>query len=417
MLKKIMSFFKPEKIEEIEVRSSEIEGIAAQEFDDYVKKNILPSFNTLIEEISEKGDIIEESCKILEDSVLKNKNIPLKEKQYMEGNRTSYVKHVRILLKHISVPEDYEHIEESFDLFKERLEEFGRHTMRARQILNHFFEHETNAIHNKISELKTEYDNLKLLIDDERYQVHIKLQKTNDKLKNVRKGKVSLKEEIKEKEKLITVTSADIDRMQKELKEKEKSEEYKEYKEIKDKKDKYEDNLNSIKTKIRTSFAKFDRALKKYERSAMDNTKVIGEYLTDAYDAIRKDDEHKGEEIFKDISEKIKAGTIDLKNGDKIISSIQTIIDSKFIKNTNEDIKRISNDISEVNERLKKSNIYDDITDLKNKIETETGKIEDHKRRLEEMKKELESIDEKKYLKDIEELLNKAMNKIVKLQT
>jgi hypothetical protein len=410
MIKRILSFFKKEEVKEHIIKISEAEEKAEELLKEYISKNIIPSFENITDEIKRIELEIEERCKDLEDSKLKNENILLKEKQYMEGNRKSYVKHARILLQNIMLPPNYELIEEIYPKFKELIENYAKHTMRSRQILHHFFEHETEAIHNSIASLNKQYENMKNLIDEEKYKNNLSLIKSINRLKNAKQGKKELKNEIKDNENLIIKTKQELKVLNDKLETKKKSKEYLRLEEINKNKEEYETRLNNIISDIKTKFSKFERALKKYERIAIDESAWVHAYLKDAYQAVSTDSQNKGVKVLEGLKERINNNSIELKNSDKIIAEIDNIIQKDLINNTHNEITSCNKNINNIKKELKSIIIAEEIKELNEKINSNKRIINNHERQLEELNKKYDEMPIDKYLDEVKENFSKMLD-------
>jgi len=416
MLKKILSFFSQKEIEEMVVKVSEIEDTFQELYGKHIENNVVSSFDKLKKDIEEQCKVIDKKCKVLENAKLKNENIPLKEKQYMKGNRDSYIKHVGILLKQMSTPDNHEDIGKTSKHFKELIEAFGSHTIRAKQILSHFFEHETEAIHKEVGRLNKQFDELTSLIENEGHQTYLKLKKDIEKFNNSKKGLASLKSEIKGHKELLKSTEKHVEDHIKLLGEKKGSDENKKNSELKKIEKESSERLGRIKTEVKTTFSKFERALKKYDRIAIDDSEWVSKYMFDAFIALSEDMENKGKDILNKLVDMIKKGSIDLKNSEKIVSQIEGLLDKQYIQKTHESIKKLKEELEKVRKELEGMTVGKEINNIEEKIESEKKKINQYQARIKNMEEELSSFSEERHITNIQEKLNKVTNKKVILK-
>lgn len=416
MLKKILSFFSQKEIEEIVVKLNEIEDTFQKLYDGHIENSVVSSFDKLKKDVEEQCKIIEEKCKVLENAKLKNENIPLKEKQYMKGNRVSYIKHVRILLKQMAAPNSHEDIEKTSKQFKEIIEGFGSHTIRAKQILSHFFEHETEAIHKEVGKLNKQFDELASLIENEGHQIYLRLKKDIEKFNNSKKGLASLKLEIKEHKELLKSIEKNIEANIKLLGEKKGSDENKKSSELKKIKKDATERLSKIKTDVKVTFSKFERALKKYDRIAMDDSDWVSKYMFDSFIALSEDVENKGKNILSKLVDMIKKGSIDLKNSEKIVSQIEDLINNQYTQKMHEKVKSLKEELVKVEKELENMTVCKEIEEIEDKIESEKKKITQYKSRLKELESEIDSFSEEKHIENMESKLGKIMNKKVVIE-
>ncbi|MFW6009262.1 MAG: hypothetical protein ACOCP8_08380 [archaeon] len=385
-------------------------------FRNYVEKNIIPSFNDIIDDIKTIINETEQKCVYLENSELKNKNITLKEKQYMKGNRKSYIKHTRILINNINLPTDYSMIEEIYAVYKENVENFVKQTHRARKILHHFFEHETEAIHNKISELNKQFDKLKSLIEKDEYKKYLELFRNIDEYNNTKEKSTVLKKEIKDKKSLINNTKKNLDKLNEELKEKKNSKPYLKFQEINQNLEEYNNKLGKIKTDVNTKISKFERALKKYEKISMNDSDWIEEYIKNPFDAVTADSNNKGNLILKNMKEKLKNNIIELKNTSKLITNIDYLIDQNYLENKHLEINSLIKNIDLLKKELNEKNISQEIEEIKKQIKSNQMIINDYENEIKELKQSLSEISLDKILENIRIKLSDLMRCNIKFE-
>jgi hypothetical protein len=417
MIKKIIDLlFKKKEVEQEKIRIKDIKNISEELLKKYVDINIIPSFENICEEIKNIEIETEQKCIELEQSKLKNENISIKEKQYMDGNRKSYVKHVRILLKSLPKLPSYELIEETYPQFKEVIENFAKHTMRARQILHHFFEHETEAIHNSIASINKQFENMRKLVQEEKYKKYLSLLKAISRYDNAVQGKKELKQEIKNNEDIILKTKNELEQFTRKLEDQKKSKEYYQLEKLKKQKLEEETKLNEIITDINTKFAKFERALRKYERIAIDESAWVRAYQKDPYQAASVDSENKGTKVLEGLKNKINNNSIELKNNEKIIANLDEMINNNFINKIHTEIKSTKSNLEKIKKELRTITIADEIEKLNNKINSNKRIINDHERQLEELKQKFNDMPLDKYLEEIKEDLSNIKNKDIILE-
>ena len=92
----------------------------------------------------------------LEEAELMNKNVPVKEKHFMEGNRAAYVKAVKDFLKKIKEVEEMseEHIKDFLESYEEVSKEFRKASSRSGSITNTFFGKELSKITTNLNSIQ-----------------------------------------------------------------------------------------------------------------------------------------------------------------------------------------------------------------------------------------------------------------------
>lgn len=402
MLKKILNLFKKEDIIQKEViKISEIDKLSNDMFKDYVDSTINSFLESFKEEIGTIKENIEEKCLKLENSELMNKNITLKEKQFMEGNRKSYVKHVRFFSENITLPESYDEIENSFSSFDEELKKFGKHTYRSKQILYNFFEHEVKNIINEISDLTKKFKQLNDLITNENYKNHLKLINLVKEYNNSNNAKKDISESIKSDKTIIRNTILDTNSKKKDLEKLTNSEEFSKYNNLKSKLKESEERLAKISSEIITKFSKIERAMRKYERIAIDDSKVISKYLQNPFTAISEDVKLEINLVFKNLKDKISSGKIELNNNDKIVTYLDEIINSNYLKKIHDEIISLNENIKKMKSEFLNMNITKKIEELEKKISIAKLTVKDYENKVLEKETKLKSINPDKFLEEI----------------
>jgi regulator of replication initiation timing len=416
MLKKILSFFSPGKQEDEVINIHELEATAKKLFEQHLKDSMMPNLERIRQEIDETIAEVEKKCTLLEDAKLKNENIPLKEKQFMTGNRESYVKHVRILIRNAKIPSTIAEAEEAVESFFHVIDPFANHTMKARQILNHFFEHETESIHKSITSLKKLYDSIKELLESEQHKFHIHLEKAISEFNACTLGISSFSKEVKQIENSIKSAKKEVMDLKRDLKEKIDSKENIFLRDLQLKEEELKQRLSSIKADTNARFSKFQRAMKKYERIALDDTELVRQYLGDSFLAIANDAQNRGELILRNVKDKVANNSIEIKNSEKIIAELDSLIESKFIQSANKAIAELKSHLSKAKATIASMEIAQEIESLKHKVFLTNNRVNELTSQLSDKKEKLESLSEEKHIAEIEQLLAKVMGKPVKLK-
>ncbi|MFT4303628.1 MAG: hypothetical protein ACMXYG_03620 [Candidatus Woesearchaeota archaeon] len=410
MLKKILSMFSKPK--EVEIRLSDLKKKSEELFDNHINNTVIPGLKEKLEQIRSEMSIIKDKTKQLEVAKLKNQNIPLKEKQYMTGNRESYIKHVEILLKQMELPDDYTKIKSKYDNFKVIIEEFGKQTLRPRQILKHFFEHETESVHSEVGRLKKFYEQLNDLVNSKDYVAHVDLIENINKMINSKVIKEDLKKQIKEKEKENDNKNKEIKKTEKQLEDLRNSDEYSKYQTMIKEKESIKEHIAKIRSDIISKFSRIERAMRKYERIAFNDVDVIKEYLHDPFIAI-ENDQGKSSEMFKNLIKSIDK--LDLKNKDKVLDTIITMNEDNFVDKTKDDIISSKKNLENINIEINKSSVLEEEGNLSEKITLDKKALIESKKSVEEIKENLDKITNESFIEKIRNNLSIILDAEVKI--
>ena len=97
--------------------------------DSYYKK-IIDNTNSKFDDLREKIKIEKkksiENLNKLEDAELRNKNVPERVKHIIDGNRSTYLQKVNILIEKVDLPKNFDNITDYCESFDKELEFFGK---------------------------------------------------------------------------------------------------------------------------------------------------------------------------------------------------------------------------------------------------------------------------------------------------
>lgn len=413
MFKKLFSkLFGEKKPEELKINISRLDEKYEELFSEFKKNEIEPQFNEIISTIKPCINAVEEKCSLLENAKLKNPNITAREKNAMEGNRAGYIKHSRILLRELQLPGNYEEIKVKYGEFEKLIEHFTKQTVRPRQILSHFFEHETSAIHQEIGKITRNFQKLKSIVESEKFRNFSELKGMIKKYHNSELNKKSIKDEIKNSERYAEELKDKIKKLEKELKSKKEGSDYKKVVELNQRKEELGKKINQIKTVVVERFSRLERALKKYDRIAMDDAELVRLYLSSAFKAISQDTDLKGNGILDSMLSGIEKGSIDLKDKqkNKALNEIKSMKEEDFVKKKHGEIVEINEKLGDIDAEVKRDTVSKAVNELEEEITIQKNKLADLENKTGTKKKELDDIDENTLLEKIKSMFGMILD-------
>jgi hypothetical protein len=405
MLDFIKKLFKKEEIIPIEkIKKSDLEKWFQEK-----SSKVTNEAKIRVEEYKKSiAHILEEaeaSLKKLEEAGLRNPKIDIREKQFMEGNRKSYTHKTAHLFKEIGQLLDYDL---NFFLlhYKEYITNFAKSSERAFRIVQQFFDHETHDIASRIKSLDDEVQNL---TNDDKVKASRQIEKAKKdiiSLENKIKKKAYLKSELKRLEKDLEEKNKKEKDILIKLKQLKDSKEYKDIEILNNEKNRLDAELKNIKNSLYSNFSKLERPLRKYQRMALENEKLIEHYSTDAMNAFSTDSSLKILHILDGLKKNIQEGKLGLK--DKILDKVVAQIDEMDEKYFKEFLKKYNSTLKNQKETGRK--IDDHITkkELKDLDEKNTSlktKIHEIRLKISNLKQEIDSI-------NIESIKNKLKEEI-----
>jgi len=158
---------------------------------------------TVREKIEEEKKKLQNNISILQQTELKNPNIPERARVIVQGNKVTYVQKVTMLLDKVDLPESLNDIVEFCDSFDKFLDAFSKSTMRNYQILQEFFGNQTSAVAINIKNLDAYMKQLKKIIENARID---KVEALKAEIKDVQQQKLR-KEDSQKILKIIPIKS------------------------------------------------------------------------------------------------------------------------------------------------------------------------------------------------------------------
>ncbi|MBR9699525.1 hypothetical protein GOV09_03670 [Candidatus Woesearchaeota archaeon] len=402
-LKKL--FKKEEEIIE-KIKAEEL-GIWFEHKAEQIERNSTQLLDTFRKQLSNKMVQVRELLKNLEKASLRNSNITIREKQFMEGNRKSYVQRTLLYLKEID-----DMLEEELHFFlyhyPQYLENFSKSTQRSYRILQEFFSNETREIALKIKELDDVVGDIQKDEEMHNYSKIEKIKKGLEKVVQMVQKEKELEEELKKAKREVSTIEQDKKTLADTKKSLEESKEFKEYTKLEQDIGHAEEKIKKLKQDIYDLFSPITRALRKYQRIALEHEKKIEHYCQDAWDALLKDEATDILHIAKGLSTNIKNGSLVLKNKDKILACIDKM-DKKFFSDMKKQHADHIKNKEDIHKKLKEHTTKKEFDKVAKKIEDRKSKISMTKEMLERLTEELNSIDlvhmRDELKKDIEHLL------------
>jgi len=406
----IKKFFKEPEKEQHELKQSELQ--------DWFNKNSKPIFEQLnqnIKELKEKINLetknTNQSLDKLKDAKLMNPNITIREKQFMEGNRDSYIRSVNVLINAIHIEDDPDSILKFSDFFNEKLTQFAKSTSKAYQILQQFFGNESNGIALNIRNLDALIKELKQKVISQDIGKINSLKKEIQDLDKKKFHKIELNKELKQKTKQQENLVNHKNDLEKKIQGIKNSEEYNQHRALQELNRKYLDKIDDSNKLITHSFAVIDAALKKYERVAFRDFDLISEYRKEPIKTLIKDTQFKIMEILDQTRKNIIGGTIELKETKKerILKEIEKLTQDYF-EDFLSGIGDIKKKMDDVDEQLKSNKSSENLKKLEedlNKFNHDLEKLNSH---IDYLKQEINKIDfdkiKEKLKQEIKEILN-----------
>ena len=402
--------FSKEKEEIKEIKLDELNG-----FIDSCSKKIIDGIKLRLGGINEKINLEKKKSKenlhVLKNAELRNKNIPERVKQIMDGNRETYIQKVDMLIEKVNLPENLDDIAGYCDSFDMDLEFFGKNTLKSYRILQEFFGDEVSAVAENIRDIGKFVNSSKSILKDAKMgkinELKNEIKETEQKIMK----KVELKDNIQSRTNELRKLKNKIHINTDEINKIEKGIEYRKIIGLINRKKVLKQNVLELEKELWHSFSVIEPALKKYERMTLEK-ELTGKYLTTPLNSLLNDEELK---IVK-LLEKMKNAVIDKKielkekKRDKILNELDrlnTYYFKGFLKRDGE----MKNELNELKSVIEESTIIKEVEKMKKKVDAYKDKIELTNNEIEDMTKEFEEIDIKELKKKLEKIVFASIDK------
>jgi hypothetical protein len=277
----------------------------------------------IVEELAAMGARVD----ALRDATLRNPDIEVREKQFMEGNRKSYLIGLEAFLASLRLPEKTEELEAYLEDFKGALARFTKATVRPYQILQHFFANETGDIAFRIRKLEGLHGELTSLTKD---GMAVKIAKVGDAITSLhasRARKLDHEQRLQKFGEQIAGLSKDKKVHSEGIEELRSSVRYQDLLSMKADVAIVTKQLQEHHSTIRQPFSALESALKKYERITLEGGNVISWYLRDAVEGLERDEGLQIVQLVATLQKALESGSIELrdKKRDKAMSASGSI--------------------------------------------------------------------------------------------
>lgn len=406
------------EVEKINVKTEELSNWFNEKTKDYSSE--LDNF--VKEKTGHLGHLkkeVEEAVEGLMEAEIKDEEkIMPKVKNVVLAARNNYVRDLNHLINNLEIDiSDKKNVVESCKMAQIKLDMFAQKTAKSYFTTQHLFHKPLEKLAGHLKELGKL---VKELNDSVKGSKTSKAEAINGLISKLNKDIGLLKEweksvgDFGEKKKELTAKIEDIE---KEIDGLKKTKEYAEY----------EDDIKKItslkeKLKIRNNaifelIAPLQAIIKKYERIAMDNEKLLKNYIDDVVKAFLQDNETILLDILQKMKDSIEKGSIELKDKkkEKALKQINTITKEK-LEELKEDYMNAETKIKEVKERISNNDVQERQEELINKKNKVKDELDYNERDINEVKEMIEKIDLDKVKKDIVDKVKELLDLEVVLE-
>ncbi|MBS3077784.1 hypothetical protein J4233_05980 [Candidatus Pacearchaeota archaeon] len=365
-------------------------------------------------EISEEISRLKNNLENLANAELKNKEIPERAKQIMEGNRQIYIQKTNTLIEKIIFPEKSRDLLEFTKTFDKELDAFDKGISKSHHIMEEFFVEKASVIAVSIKKIDKLFKELKSAIESSDIW---KIEKLKEQSSIIIK-EISRKEENKN---TLNILDKEIITLGKEVKIKEdqiakfkQEDSYRKYTSQLNSKEKAQQELINLESVLRHSFSEIEPALKKYEN--LSQNKLAKKYLEDPLGALLEDQELEISTIFDAIKKAIIKGEITLKDTkkDRVMNEL-FILNKEFFQNFLSKRTELRANLSETTKEIENSLIIKSLDELEKSLFQDKASLHEKKSGFEKLNKDIETLNLSDLVSSLESEFKEKLNLNVKI--
>ncbi len=297
--------------------------------------------------INEYRQELRESIDALEIATLRNPNIPEKATQFMEGNRTAYVKLTRIFERDVMIASAASDIPLAVLTMNESLNRLALSTARSYAILQQFFANEAAIVAENIRKIAVTYEQIKKDYDEYKIPYLMGVQEKIMNIETHTKTVSDKKTEYAKEKSHLKQLEEEYETREKELALLRQSQEYLDYVTSQELAMAENQQMQQYERMFQERISTLDKPLKKLAYRAFEEEKLIGQYLSNPVQALVHDYDLRIIKTFEKLKMMIEKGQIEVeeKRRDKIFATIAELTSkslAKFLHDYNSQAKRVA---------------------------------------------------------------------------
>ena len=373
MLEFIKKIFKSEEPE-----TKQVTGIELQNLEEWVKEKAKPTTeeikirtDEILMKIDEELQRTRFNVEVLENAKLQNPNIPFRAKQYMEGNRKSYIKSVGSFAGNLEINNrDYFYLVNFCREFEIMLNDLHNGTLRSYSILQEFFANETSKIAQNIKNFDNFFKELNSVLKDDRMVAIDNVIEKISGLEAKAKQKINLDIELKDAEASVMLAKNEKDSLMADIMKFDRGEEHNEFLKLNEERKGKTKSFYEDENRIIQSFSVLERPLRKYSHVAFEHEEIVLDYLKDPVGTLVNDKGMKILEILKNLEKLLNENKvqIDDRKKEKALEEAKKF-SKEFIEQFMKKYFSFQAEIESIDSKIKSSGVAERLKDYNKKLE------------------------------------------------
>lgn len=378
---------------------------------DEKRKDLDSKLNEYKSKIDEEKSRVRENVEKLENEEPKNKDVPGRLKQILEGNRETFVQKISVILENLKLPNDYAHIEKFYSGFDREMESFSKSIAKSHNVVSEFFPKEAGIVTEGIKNLDRLVKNTHKSFVDSGILDLENLRTTLLGIHNKSEEKSKLETGLNSEEKSLEDGRSEFERRRKGLEKIRESDENKKYEELKASEDEIKSEFDRLEGQLFHTFSMVESAFKKYEK--LSENKTVQSYISDPVSALVKDKNLDILDVVDSIRKGVTRGEVDLKDKkkDKTLRELGKLSRTYF-----EEFIQKRGELEDRKERIDLElagiKIEEELKEHVKELKEREENLERKKRAIEEIKKKIGLLDIRRMKEDLVEKVREKFSNV-----
>ena len=341
---------------------------------------------------------------------MQNPKIPERVKTIMEGNRDAFIKKTKQFFSNIDTDyNNYNELIEKCNKVNHEIDSLGKGTARSYQILNEFFAREAENVARNIKNIENYSKDIKNSIKDNKISIINKIKNDIESIKNKIKLKEQYSDELNNENNNLKNNETKKSETEKKINEIKSSSGYEDYRKLLEEKENVKSKLSGIENRIFHDFSVLEKALKKYAKIALENEKLILDYLSNSIITLIKDNELEILKILDSLKNAIDELGLDDKKKEKSLEKIGEL-DGVYLMKIRDDFGTEKQRLNEITSSIENNESNNELESNNNELNNVKTNIENLNNKISNLNNELEKININKLKENLANEVNDVVN-------
>jgi len=417
MLNFLKKIFQKQEPEVEKVKLSELLSWLEQKTDKLEFNNYLKHYFTRISKLKE--ELIGKIEQLSKSEVSKEyKNTEERVKNIVKGHRDQYVKEIsRFTESLVSLEKkdlrSLEYYQKTADFNKEinqKIESTAKRTAKSYQATQHLFFKDVEEVFKSMGEINLLVKEFENKVKEAKIEG---IKKVKDHFKQIEQDKEKKKnivKEVEETNETVVKLKKELEGKKKEQKELENSKEKENYLKLKSEEKELKEKVNNQEQIVFSYFSKLSKALRKYERVALDS-KLISKYLDNSVKTFIDDKELKIKEILQGLKKSLDSLNFDDKQKKNVLELIEKS-ETDYLNSLIKVIEELNQEEEKLVEKINNNTIIEKIENKSKEVKQLQNQVELKESELVKFSSTLENIN----IENIKEKIKTGIKEVFNIE-